>query len=79
MSEILKIGIIGAGIQGVCSALFLQKRGYQVTLFDRAEPGSTAASYGNAGHFSPYASIPLNRPDVLLDVPAMLFLSLIHI
>ena len=48
----LKIGIIGAGIQGVCNALFLRKKGYQVTLFDREEPGS-AASYGNAGHFSP--------------------------
>ena len=48
-----KIGIIGAGIQGVCSALFLQKKGYQVTLFDKDEPGN-AASYGNAGHFYPY-------------------------
>ena len=38
-------------------------------------PGSPAASYGNAGHFSPYASIPLNRPDILLDVPAMLLSS----
>ena len=75
MSENFKIGIIGAGIQGVCSALFLQKKGFKVTLFDRENPGSPAASYGNAGHFSPYASIPLNRPDVLLDVPAMLLSS----
>ena len=66
-----KIAVIGAGIQGVCNALFLQKKGFEVTLFDRDEPGN-AASYGNAGHFSPYASVPLNRPDVLLDVPAML-------
>jgi len=70
----LKIGIIGAGIQGVCTALFLQKKGYQVTLFDRDEPGN-AASYGNAGHFSPYAAVPFNRPDVITDVPAMLFSS----
>ena len=70
----LKIGIIGAGIQGVCNALFLQKKGYQVILFDRDEPGN-AASYGNAGHFSPYASVPLNRPDILSDVPAMLMSS----
>ena len=75
MSNILKIGIIGAGIQGVCNALFLQKKGYQVTLFDKEEPISSAASYGNAGHFSPYASIPLNRPDILTDVPAMLLSS----
>ena len=70
-----KVGIIGAGIQGVCSALFLQKKGYQIVLFDRDVPGSESASYGNAGHFSPYASIPLNRPDILTDVPAMLLSS----
>ena len=28
----LKIGIIGAGIQGVCNALFLQKKGFKVTV-----------------------------------------------
>jgi len=72
--NILKVGIIGAGIQGVCTALFLQKKGYQVTLFDRDQPGNSA-SYGNAGHFSPYASVPLNRPDVITDVPAMLLSS----
>lgn len=75
MSENLKIGIIGAGIQGVCNALFLKKNGYNVTLFDRDEPGNLSASYGNAGHFSPYASVPLNRPDVLTDVPSMLLSS----
>jgi len=71
----LKIGIVGAGIQGISNALFLQKKGFKVTIFDRDEPGSPAASYGNAGHFSPYASVPVNRPDVLNDVPAMLLSS----
>ncbi len=74
MKNNLKIGIIGGGIQGVCSALFLQKKGHQVTLFDKDEPGN-AASYGNAGHFSPYASVSLNRTDILTDVPAMLISS----
>ena len=75
MNKKFKIGIIGAGIQGVCNALFLQKKGHQVILFDKDEPGSPAASYGNAGHFSPYASVPLNRYDVLSDIPAMLLNS----
>ncbi len=70
----IRVGIIGAGIQGVCNALFLQKKGFDITLFDRDEPGNSA-SYGNAGHFSPYASVPLNRPDVLTDVPSMLISS----
>ena len=50
MENNYKVGIIGAGIQGVCTGLFLIKKGYQVTLFDRNEPRN-AASYGNAGHF----------------------------
>ena len=75
MNKNLKIGIVGAGIQGISNALFLQKKGFKVTIFDREEPGSQVASYGNAGHFSPYASVPINRPDVLTDVPAMLLSS----
>jgi len=70
-----KIGIVGAGIQGISNALFLQKKGFDITIFDREEPGSKVTSYGNAGHFSPYASLSLNRTDVLADVPAMLLSS----
>ena len=75
MNKNLNVGIIGAGIQGISNALFLQKKGFKVTIFDRDEPGSHAASYGNAGHISPYASLSLNRTDVLTDVPAMLLSS----
>ena len=79
MSEDVKprssIGVIGAGIQGVCISLYLIKKGFKVTLFDRDDPGKDSASYGNAGHFSPYASVPMNRPDVLIDVPSMLLSS----
>ena len=69
------VGVIGAGIQGVCISLCLVKKGFNVTLIDREDPGKESASYGNAGHFSSYASIPFNRPDVLADVPSMLFSS----
>ena len=75
MSNNTKIGVVGAGIQGVSNALFLQKKGFDVTIFDREEPGSPVASYGNAGHFSPYACVLMNRPDILTDVPAMLLSS----
>ena len=69
------IGVIGAGIQGVCISLSLIKKGFKVTLIDRNDPGKDSASYGNAGHFSPYASVPINRPDVLADIPSMLLSS----
>ena len=69
------IGVLGAGIQGICIALSLVKKGFKVVLIDRDDPGSKSASYGNAGHFSPYASVPINRPDILTDVPSMLLSS----
>ena len=75
MNNKSKIGIVGAGIQGISNALFLQKKGFDVTIFDKDEPGSPVASYGNAGHFSPYACVLMNRPDVLIDLPAMLLSS----
>ena len=72
------VGVVGAGIQGVCIGLQLIKKGIPVTIFDRLDPLSPnfqPASYGNAGHFSPYAVLQFNRPDVLYDVPKMLFSS----
>jgi len=69
------VAIVGAGIQGVCISLNLIKRNFNVTLFDRDEPGKSSASYGNAGHFSPYGSVPINRPDILVDIPSMLLSS----
>ena len=69
------IGVIGAGIQGLSISLCLIKKGFKVTLIDREEIGKNSASYGNAGHFSPYASVPINRPDILTDVPSMILSS----
>ena len=72
------VGIIGSGIQGVCIGLQLIKKGIPVTLFDRNDPLSKnfhPASYGNAGHFSPYSVLQFNRTDILYDVPKMLFSS----
>ncbi len=68
------VGIVGAGIQGVCIGLQLIKKNIPTTIFDKTDPG-TMASYGNAGHFSPYAILQLNRPDILYDIPKMLFSS----
>ena len=72
------VGIVGSGIQGVCIGLQLIKKGIPVTIFDRHDPLSEKfkpASYGNAGHFSPYAVLQFNRPDILSDVPKMLLSS----
>ena len=56
--------VLGAGIVGICCALELQRRGYQVTLIDRRGPGEETSS-GNAGILS-YSNItPLADPSLL--------------
>jgi len=65
------IAVIGAGIIGICSAYFLQKSGYKVTLFDHKEPGSMT-SFGHACTFADYACIPVNSPTIFKDLPSML-------
>ena len=65
------IAVGGAGIVGICSAYFLQKAGFHVTLIDKEEPG-TMTSYGHACTFADYASIPVNSPNLFRDIPIML-------
>ena len=67
-------GIVGAGIQGICIGLQLLKKNIPATIFDKQDPAKMA-SYGNAGHFSPYAVLQFNRPDILVNIPKMLFSS----
>jgi len=69
-----KISILGSGIIGLCSGYHLLKKGYEVTFYDRDEPGS-GASYGNAGSFSDYGAVPLNQPSFIKNLPKYLFSS----
>ncbi|MEL0623998.1 FAD-dependent oxidoreductase [Marinomonas arenicola] len=65
------IGILGAGIVGLSTALYLQKIGYKVTIIDKEEPGM-GASFGNAGLFADYARLPFAKFSMLRKVPNML-------
>ena len=63
--------VIGGGIVGVSCALELQRRGAQVVLVDRKEPGSET-SYGNAGVFSTSSLVPFNNPNLFGNLPRLL-------
>ncbi len=65
------IAVVGAGIVGICSAYFLKKSGFNVTLIDREEPG-TMTSFGHACSFADYANVPVNYPGLIWDIPKML-------
>ena len=66
-----RIAVVGAGIVGTSTALALRKRGADVTLVDRGDPGS-GCSAGNSGAVSPASVAPLAMPGVLASVPGML-------
>jgi len=65
------IAVVGAGIIGATIALELRKRGHDVVLVDRDEPGH-GCSFGNSGAISPGSVAPLALPGVLASVPGML-------
>lgn len=66
-----KIFIIGAGIVGVSTAIWLQRAGHDVTLVDKAGPGE-GTSYGNGGVLASCAVVPVTGPGLLPKAPFML-------
>lgn len=66
------IAIIGAGVVGLAIAERLISEGREVTLVDPGVPGM-GASYGNAGTIADYAVLPVGTPDVLRNLPSLLF------
>ena len=65
-----KITVLGAGMVGICCAIELQKRGYQVELIDRRGPGEETSS-GNAGILSLSSVAPLASPALLPRLPRL--------
>ncbi len=63
--------VIGAGIVGVSTALYLQRDGHRVTLIDHRPPGE-GASFGNAAVIAAASCEPVAMPGILGRVPGML-------
>jgi D-amino-acid dehydrogenase len=72
MSETKTIAIIGAGIVGVSTAIWLQRDGHKVILIDREGPAA-GASHGNGGVLASCSIIPVAVPGLLRKAPGMLF------
>lgn len=58
------IGIIGGGVVGLCSAYYLQKEGYDITIMDE-DHFNSGCSFVNAGMIVPSHVIPLAAPGVV--------------
>ena len=66
--------VLGAGIVGVSTALWLQRLGMQVTIMDR-EGFAAGTSYGNAGVLASAAVVPVTVPGLWKKAPSMLLNS----
>lgn len=69
--------VIGAGLVGLASALWLQNAGHRVTIIDRGPPVGDApyeqaCSYGNACTVAPHSVVPVATPGIAWRVPGML-------
>lgn len=68
------IAVIGAGVIGLTTALRLAGEGHVVTLIAPADEPHMASS-GNAGTIADYAIDPVATPEVLWNLPSLLFSS----
>ena len=58
------VAIIGAGVVGMASACVLNRKGYEVTVFDPYYPGEGGSSKANAGHIGASDIFPLSTPGI---------------
>ncbi len=73
MSDASKtVAVIGAGIVGVSTAIWLQRDGHRVILIDREGPAA-GTSHGNGGVLASCSITPVTMPGLLRKAPGMLF------
>lgn len=68
----MHVAVVGAGIVGVSTALWLQRESHQVTLIDRVGPAA-GTSHGNAGVLAAGSVVPVPVPGLIPKIPKLLF------
>lgn len=63
--------VVGAGIVGAATALWLQRGGHDVTLIDKGEPGM-GTSYGNGCILASCSVAPVTAPGLTAKGPKLL-------
>lgn len=71
-SEKAKVIVLGAGIVGLCSAYYLQRSGFNVTVIDQESEVGCQTTYANGAQLSYSYVAPLAAPGVLSQVPKWL-------
>ena len=63
-----EVVVIGAGIVGAASAIWLRRAGHNVTLIDKGEPGM-GTSFGNGAILASCSVVPVTVPGLAMKGP----------
>ena len=59
--------ICGGGIAGLCTAYYLAREGFAVTVLERNAEGVDSCAHGSAGYVSPSHVVPVSAPGMVLQ------------
>jgi D-amino-acid dehydrogenase len=57
-----RVLVVGAGVVGLCTALYAARKGHEVAVLDDGASGSDGCSFGNSGLIVPSHFVPLAAP-----------------
>ncbi len=69
----MRVLVLGSGVIGVCSAWYLARAGFEVTVVDRESAPAMETSFANAGQISPGYASPWAAPGIPLKAFTWLF------
>ena len=72
----MHVVIIGAGLQGICTAYYLAEAGVEVTVLERNDGPALEASFGNGGYLQAECPEIWNQPGILGALPKWWWASL---
>jgi len=70
----MRVLVLGSGVIGTCSAWYLARAGFEVTVVDRQSAPAQETSFANAGQISPGYASPWAAPGVPLKALKWMFM-----
>ena len=65
MSDSRSVIVCGAGVVGLCTAHYLAREGFAVTVIERNAEGADSCAHGSAGYVSPSHIAPISAPGMV--------------
>lgn len=72
----MRVAVVGAGLQGICTAYYLARHGVEVAVLERNDGPALEASFGNGGYLQAECPEIWNAPGILRMLPQWWLASL---